>query len=144
MPTTDISPFNILISCGSSSKLYLRRKRPTLVTRGSFSIFTNGWSCSLLRLDANTSSGMIKSSETSITPSSPIRKPSRSSSENPLGSVAVSSSDLYWFKSVSSFRCLSALIIHGAKLQKVKDVVIRSYSFCFINNRAFAFQSNCQ
>ncbi len=45
-PTTDMSPFNTLINCGNSSKDYLRRKRPTRVTRGSYFILKTGPLCS--------------------------------------------------------------------------------------------------
>lgn len=38
-PTNDISPFKTLNSCGNSSRQVLRRILPTLVTRGSPSIF---------------------------------------------------------------------------------------------------------
>ena len=41
----DISPFRILTSCGSSSILYLRMIRPTLVIRGSFSNLTKAFFC---------------------------------------------------------------------------------------------------
>ena len=45
LPTMDISPFRILTSCGSSSILYLRMIRPTLVIRGSFSNLTKVFFC---------------------------------------------------------------------------------------------------
>src|SRR6476659_6571897 len=41
-PTIDISPRRTFTSCGSSSRLVRRRKRPTLVTRGSERILNIG------------------------------------------------------------------------------------------------------
>ena len=72
LTTMDMSPFNMLKSCGSSSMLYLRINLPTLVTRGSFSILTKAllfsYSFSLLKSDSATT----MSSPTSMTSSSLI------------------------------------------------------------------------
>ena len=46
-PTSDISPISTFHSCGSSSKLVRRKKRPIHVVRGSFCILKAGPSCTL-------------------------------------------------------------------------------------------------
>ena len=63
-PTIDISPFRMLINCGSSSILYFRIKRPTLVIRGSFSNFTKAFFRCVRRFFNNSCSVVIKSSAT--------------------------------------------------------------------------------
>jgi hypothetical protein len=64
-PTSDISPFSTLNSCGSSSRLVRRMKRPTRVTRSSSALTCGGrlvgrWSWRMERNFQTTISSLLK------------------------------------------------------------------------------------
>ena len=116
MPTIDMSPFSTLKSCGSSSMLYLRMKRPTFVMRGSFSSFTKGFSLSAFLLVLKSGSAMTKSSEISIiSVLSPINCVSVV-----IGMAMVSALGVppYWFSSLNSLSLRSASLYMERNFRK--------------------------
>ena len=131
LPTMDISPFRILTNCGSSSMLYLRMIRPTLVIRGSFSNLTKAFFC-CFRLFFNNCFSVVRNHR----PREESRwfdwKLGRFQYEL-VGTVFLPGIDL-------RPRIPSGVYLrprNGTEFEEIKYVVITSDSFGFIYNRTF-------